>query len=163
MNWQVLRLHILRNNHSLLDAFMRVEGPVLWRLYNVLRKKHTMQLIWALDSPRTRPCLKWYCAFVISKPHTRTLFLLCIYHGEGGSSFPRTGIRINSVSHLKDDKSAATDTKKQKKQTTDCVTLHSYGLVIVGELHMCFGSSHKSQAYINYIKKKNHLFYNALV
>lgn len=72
-----------------------------------------------LSQNRTMPeVILCFCHFETTHTHTR--FLLCIYHGEGGSSFPRTGIRINSVSHLKDDKSAATDTHTHKN--TSCHT-----------------------------------------
>lgn len=67
-----------------------------------------------------RACLKWHCAFVISKPHT--YLLLCIYHGDGGLSFTRAECKINSVSHLKDDISVTTHTHTHKKNITHCVT-----------------------------------------
>lgn len=101
-----------------------------------------------------RACLKWHCAFVISKPHT--YLLLCIYHGDGGLSFTRAECKINSVSHLKDDISVTTHTHTRKKSRV--VSLHSHGFIIVGVLQMCFRTNHKSQAYVNFCNNKKIIY-----
>lgn len=95
-----------------------------------------------------RACQKWHCAFVVPKPHTR--FLLCVYHGERGLSFTRAECKINLVSHLKDDIYVTT----HKNKSSRIVSLQSHSFRVVGVLHMCFVSNHKSQAYVSKKKKK---------
>lgn len=126
---------------------MRAEGPVLWRLCNILRKKRTMQLIWALDSHRAG----------VPEVTLRSRHFLNNRLGFPLRLSRRSGPFENHQSRI--ENSPGTSVKKMIKlsataEKTSCiVSFYGYGFIIVGALHMCFRSNRKSQAYVNFCKK----------
>lgn len=84
--------------------------------------------------------------------HIWTTDTLSVYHGDGGFfTSNRAGCKMNLASHCKDDRSICDHT--HKKNTSGVVSHYSYGFIIVGVLHMRFGSNPKNQAYVNFFKK----------
>ena len=103
---------------------------------------------WSEPWTQQRACLRWHGAGVILT--WRTCFPF-------GNQSRRLFQKLQNLSlkiwHIYLHSHTHTHTHTHKKNPSCIVWLYSHIFIIIGALHMCFRSNHKSQAYVRFCKK----------